>query len=218
MRYWPMLGAVLAVVGYALLSHGLMLHAPGHAWAVVALFGPMLAAITTVAWQRRHGPSLLACAVLLCTLGWVVRHGGVDDLSRLYVLQHAGIHLVFGWVFAMTLRPRSQPIITLVALRIHGSLGQTELHYTRRLTGFWVLYFGTMVVASLTLYAFAPWAWWSSFANLVTPLSLATLLLGEHALRYRLHPEFKRATLRQTMQAWRSAQGARTAPHQPLHP
>ena len=34
---------------------------------------------------------------------------------------------------------------------------------------------------------------WSLLANLLTPAVVAALFVGEHLLRYRLHPEFERA-------------------------
>ena len=53
-----------------------------------------------------------------------------------------------------------------------------------------------MAALSLALYALAPFAAWAAFANLVTPLAMVLMFVGEYLLRYRLHPEFERATLR----------------------
>ena len=40
------------------------------------------------------------------------------------------------------------------------------------------------------------------FANLLTPLAMVLMFVGEYLLRYRLHPEFERATLAQAMRAY----------------
>ena len=37
---------------------------------------------------------------------------------------------------------------------------------------------------------------WAVFANLLTPLALVAMFVGEYLLRYRLHPEFERASAR----------------------
>ena len=47
------------------------------------------------------------------------------------------------------------------------------------------------------------------FANLVTPLAMVLMFVGEYLLRYRLHPEFERATLAQAVRAYRRPR----APH-----
>ena len=40
------------------------------------------------------------------------------------------------------------------------------------------------------------------FANLLTPLAMLVMFVGEYLLRYRLHPEFERATLAQAVRAY----------------
>lgn len=211
MPYWRPIGAALAVLAYALFSHWLMLYAVSEPWAVAALFGPLLVVVFGVAARRRHAPSLLACAALVLVLVIVVARGGVDEVSRLYLLQHAGIHLALGWTFAVTLRPGSTALISALAAQVHGPLSTVMQAYTRRLTMIWVGYFLGMVVASLTLYTFAPWSWWSAFANLFTPFSAVAFFVAEHALRYRLHPEFERASLTQALRAYREAVAAKEA-------
>ena len=48
----------------------------------------------------------------------------------------------------------------------------------------------------------APFAAWALFANLLTPLAVVLMFVGEFLLRYRLHPEFERATLADAMTAY----------------
>ena len=52
-----------------------------------------------------------------------------------------------------------------------------------------------MAAISIGLFLFAPFDAWALFANLLTPLAMVLLFVGEFLLRYRLHPEFERATL-----------------------
>jgi uncharacterized membrane protein len=192
-----------AVLAYALASYALMAHAPGHPWAVAALFGPLLLAVTAAGWHRRHLPTLLVCAGVAALLAAVVARGGVRDLHRLYLLQHAGIHLALGWGFAVSLRRGTTPLITMLAERVHERLTPDMRAYTRVLTLAWAAYFGAMVLLSVAVYALAPWRWWSFFATLVTPASAVAFFVGEHLWRYRRHPEFERASLGAAWQAYR---------------
>ncbi len=205
MPRWPLLGAVLALAGYALISHWLMVHAAQEPWAVAALLGPMLLVAAAVALRQRHVAALLACTVAAALLAWLVVSGGLHSVDRLYLLQHAAIHATLGIVFGITLRRGATPLISALAEQVQGPLPAGVLRYTRRLTAVWVGYFFGMVALSVALYLLAPWWWWSLYANLLTPLAAVALFLGEHLLRYRLHPEFQRVTLAQAVQAYRSA-------------
>jgi uncharacterized membrane protein len=74
--------------------------------------------------------------------------------------------------------------------------------YSRKVTLVWTGYFVAMATLSMVLYALAPFDVWAAFANLVTPLALVAMFVGEYLLRYRLHPEFERATLAQAVRAY----------------
>jgi uncharacterized membrane protein len=204
MPSWRALAVALALAGYALLSHVLMVVAADRPWAVLVLLGPLLLGVSALALQQRHLPSLLACMVAACGLwAYVSAHEGLHRIEHLYVLQHAGIHFALGFVFAITLRHGATPLISAFALRVHRTVTPELLQYTRQVTWAWSLYFAAMVALSLALFVATPWWWWSVFANLVTPVAAASLFVGEHLLRYRLHPEFERVTLAQALQAYR---------------
>ena len=198
---------VAALVVYALLSNWLMVHAADHAWTVGLLFGPLLLALGAMGWRKRQPWTWGACAVLLAVLALVVWRGGVVNAQRLYVLQHAALHVAMGWGFAMTLRGTEKPLITALAEVVHGRLGQpfsAELaRYTRAVTVLWVGYFVAMVAISLVLYAWAPWAAWSLFCTVLTPISVAVLFVAEHLWREWRHPEFPRVSMQAIVQAYR---------------
>ncbi len=195
--------AALGVAAYAAASYWLMLHAAAQPWAVAAIIGPLLLTAATAAWHRRHMPSLLLCAVAAAVVAVLTARGSLRDVHRLYVLQYVAIHLSLGGLFAFTLRPGATPLITRLASWVHDALSPPMRAYTVRLTWAWVLYFAVMAAAGLAVYLLAPWSWWSLFANLLTPLALAAFFAGEHLLRYRLHPEFERASMRMALHAFR---------------
>jgi uncharacterized membrane protein len=213
MHGWRIAAAGAALVAYALASHWLMVHAANAPWAVAALFGPLLLAVGGVGWARKQWLTLAACSVLVLVLGVIVARGGVQDMQRMYVLQHGAIHLTLAWSFAITLRSGSTPFITALARGLHTRLGQDFTpamhHYTGRLTAVWVVYFLGMTAVSALLFWLAPWDRWSVFCNIVTPLAAGAMFVGEHLLRYRLHPEFARITLRAAFEAYQhSGRGA----------
>ena len=203
---WRLAAAVAGLAAYAVLSHALMVYAAREPWAVAVLFGPLVAALAAAAWQRRQPLLLALCAGGVAVLAVVVWRGGVNDVNRMYVLQHAGIHAALACGFGLTLRQGGTPLITALARSMHQRLGHgfsNEMaDYTRWVTGLWTAYFCAMVLLSLAIYALAPWPWWSAFANLFTPLSAAALMMGEHIQRYRRHPHFDRVALRSAIAAY----------------
>jgi uncharacterized membrane protein len=61
---------------------------------------------------------------------------------------------------------------------------------------------------SVVLFLVAPFDLWATFANFGTPVSMAVLFIGEYLLRYRLHPEFERATLAAAVRAYSRREAA----------
>jgi uncharacterized membrane protein len=201
---------LLAGVSYACVSHWMMLYHAAEPWAVVVLLGPLWLTALGLAGSR-FGRWGLALAGLAGVGGFaLVLLGEAGDPNRLYVLQHAGINaLLCGW-FGGTLRGDRLSLIGEFAQRVHP-LSPAMRIYTAQVTRVWTLYFGLMVVASLAVYASLSFAAWSVLANLLTPLLVAGLFVGEHLMRYRLHPEFERTRLIDAVRAFYGAPADPTA-------
>lgn len=196
------LALVLAgAAAYAGACHLLMVYAAASAWAVLVVLGPLLFAAGAVAARERHWGLLALVAAATAGCLWIVRSGGIGDPTRLYLAQHVGMHLAMGGAFAATLR---QPLsmIGRFASRIHA-LTPDMVAYTRRVTQVWVGYFFSMAALSLAVHAWASLEAWSVLANLVTPVLITSLFLGEFALRYRINPGFERMSLGATLRAVR---------------
>jgi uncharacterized membrane protein len=191
-------------LGYGALSTWAMTHAPDRPWTVAVLFGPLVAGLAIEGWLRRHAVSLAASAALALGLALVVARGGVGELSRLYVLQHACVHAALAWCFGRTLRAGATPLITAMAERVHTVFTPTMREYTRGLTLVWAVYFVAMIALSLAVYAFAPWSWWSLFCNVFTPAAAVGLFFGERVLRHWRHPEFERVSIAQALRAFQT--------------
>jgi uncharacterized membrane protein len=194
----------LGAVGlYALLSHWLMLHAADAPWAVAAIFGPLLLPCLAFAWRRGNVPVAALTLAALTALVFIVAAGGLGDVKRLYLAQHAGVHLALGLSFAASLRGPGLPLISQVARRVHGGrMDAGLLAYTAALTRVWVGYFLGMAAASVIVFVWGSWDAWSLLANLLTPAAIALLFAGEHWLRYRLHPEFERVSIADAVRAF----------------
>lgn len=191
---------LLAVALYAVLSHFLMVYAASEPWAVAALFGPLLVPCLALAWRRRQ-PLLIAASMLAAlALVLIVARGGLGDVKRLYLLQHAGTHLALGLVFLASLLGDGPSLITQMARRVHALSPAMEA-YTVQVTRLWVAYFFAMVVLSVGVYTLLPWGAWSLLANVLTPVIIGLVFVGEHWARYRLHPEFDRMTLAEMIRA-----------------
>ncbi|MEO8836977.1 MAG: hypothetical protein ABI364_09590 [Caldimonas sp.] len=201
--------AGVATVAYVLGSHWLMTRAPASASAALVVVGPMLVLAAWLAWQR--GQRLVAALAALATFAlarqaWL---GGSLAPGSIYVAQHVAIHVLLAIVFGLTLQRGRESLVTALARRVHGRLTPDMEAYSRRVTLAWTIYFLAMATLSLALFAWAPFDVWAAFANLATPVAMLAMFVGEYLLRYRLHPEFERATLGQALRAYAD----RNAPH-----
>ena len=190
-------------------SHWLMTSEPSSAWNAALVVGPMLGLAAWLAWQR--GRRLLGLVAALATAALVVHgwRGGALPAGSIYVGQHVAIHVLLAFVFGLTLQAGREPLVTALARRVHGGVTPAMAMYSRKVTVAWTGYFLAMAALSLALFAFASFALWATFANLLTPLAIVAMFVGEYLLRYRLHPEFERATLAQAMRAYAD----RATPH-----
>jgi uncharacterized membrane protein len=192
----------VATVAYVLGSHWVMTAAPASPWNAVAVVGPMLAGAAGLAWQRQQRTIAALGALAIAALVVQAWRGGGLAAESIYVGQHVSIHLLLALVFGLTLQAGREPLITALARRIHASLTPAMERYSRKVTLAWTVYFVAMAALSLALFAWAPFAFWATFANLLTPFIMASMFVGEYVLRYRLHPEFERATLAQAVRTY----------------
>ena len=194
MSQWRLALFLVAGLAYAGLSHWMMLYHATAPWALAALFAPLWLAVLGLGASRFGTAGALGVIVLGALLVYAVAHGDAGDPNRLYVLQHVGINAVLCAWFASTLRPGRLSLIGDFAQRIHPLSPEMRL-YTAKVTGVWAGYFAVMAVVSVGIYLSLPFSAWSLLANVLTPLCVAALFMGEHFMRYRLHPEFERSRL-----------------------
>lgn len=207
---------VLVGAAYMAATHWLMTSAPASDWNAVIVVGPMLALAALVSWQRRLRITALVAAAATAALVANAWQGGGLAPNSLYVAQHVVVHGLLAFMFGATLQAGREPLITALARRVHGSVSADMAAYARKVTLAWTLYFLAMAALSLLLHAATPFDVWAVFANIATPVAMISMFVGEFVLRYRLHPEFERATLTQAIAAY-SQRSTAAEPPLPRH-
>jgi uncharacterized membrane protein len=205
------LAIVVLALGYPIASHFVMLGAGDSALALAFVVGPFVVLGLAGLWRAAHRVLALAGFAVVALLGALVFVQDGLSPQWLYLGQHAGVHVALGTWFGSTLAAGRQPLISALASRLHGGLTPALAVYTRRVTVAWTAYFFGMAALSIEMFLAATFAHWSVLANLVTPVAIGTLFVGEYLLRYRLHPEFERVTMASAVRAWRTQRDALSA-------
>lgn len=87
-------------------------------------------------------------------------------------------------VFARTLAPGREPLVTTIARLVRGApLDPRMQDYTRSVTFTWSLYFASMAMICLALAAFAPLHVWSLFTNVLVWPAVGLLFMIEYGYR-----------------------------------
>jgi uncharacterized membrane protein len=108
-------------------------------------------------------------------------------------------------LFARTLLPGREPMISWFARLERGNLEADLVTYTRRLTWLWVVFFVVMAGIAGALAAFgsgAAWAWYAGVANY---LLVGALLIGEYVYRCRRFAHYHHLTPREYWHVVRAA-------------
>ncbi len=121
--------------------------------------------------------------------GALMATGG--GIYALYVPPLALLALAFSG-FAQSLADGRTPLVTQMALTIHGELSPQLLHHTRRVTQLWALNLAAMFVLALVLSITGPRTVWSLFTNLINYLWMGAIFAGEYAYRRWRFPEHDR--------------------------
>ena len=93
------------------------------------------------------------------------------------------INLLLLVVFAKTLLPGNEPLITQLCRLERGEIPPELVSYTRRLTWVWTTFFTALVIESVLLPAYASIEVWSLFTNILNYLFIVALFVGEYFYR-----------------------------------
>jgi len=150
--------------------------------------------------SRQGWIGLLALGAVAFVGWWAWRAAGASP-TIVYPLTHVSVYLFLLWYFGRTLRPGNEALITRLATYVHGALPDEIKGYTRRATWAWCLFFAGMALVSVLLFALAPLATWSLFANVLNLPLVAAMYLGEYAYRRLRYPDFTHASIATVIRA-----------------
>jgi uncharacterized membrane protein len=192
---------LLAGAGYQFLLHAAV---TGELPETARLGVRLLPLLALAAWAalraRRKAPWFCALLATAGALWWLDRQPAESVLA--YGLPHAAVYLFLLGFFARTLAAGRTPLVTQLALRVHGTLPPRIVAYTRAVTIAWCLFFAAQVLASALLYLFASrslWAWYITALHF--PLVILMFVL-EYAVRRWRFPDHPTTSVLRTMQVF----------------
>lgn len=183
------LGAAAAVTAIPPLAYHALVVAQGASTLVVALGWLATAAcVLIIARVAGAGARWIAFALAVVATAWLATRG--TSLGA-YVAPVAS-WLVLLLVFARTLRPGREPLVSAIARICHDSpLDPAMARYTRTVTAAWAVLFATVAAALAVSAAVLPLATWSLIANVgALPLVIVAFAV-EYTVRRRRFPDFE---------------------------
>jgi uncharacterized membrane protein len=179
---------VLVLVVAPLAAHAALVMHRGAAIAatLIAVQAALITWIGSAALAQRTLRIGAAAAVFVLVL---VLYRFADNGALVTVaVPHAMAYLTLLVVFAASLRPGREAIVTLLARKARGKLPSRTLRYTRRVTWAWCWFFVAQLTGSLLLLLFAPHTLFSLFVNLCNLPLVGVMLCTEYVYRQWRYP------------------------------
>ncbi|NDU87896.1 MAG: hypothetical protein G3I09_06945 [Ferrovum sp.] len=175
------------------------------ALAILVGLAPFGITALVASWKAKAKfPLLLLCAVCILTLALNLENLR-NHVAWLYFIQHAGTMIFLGITFGSTLgNGHASALCSRIASFIMPkTLGPEYLFYTWKVTLAWTIYFWICAATSIVLFFFSSIDIWSVFADLVTPLTLGAMFLGEHFIRTHCMPDAPHISILAIIHAYR---------------
>ena len=163
------------------------------AWTMAAL---MVVDALVVALLARTLGALRTLLLLVLLFGAVV----LTRQQSIVALPSLLLYLSLAGAFAWTLRRGQEPLIVRIARASYPQeVTPAFERYLRGLTAAWALFFAGSAVLTVLLSLYAPFAWWSLFANILSWVAMLSMFIGEFLLRRWLRPDLPAHTPLQTL-------------------
>ena len=127
-----------------------------------------------------------ACGVVFLVVFFLARFASGGPVVASAV-PHALAYLALLAIFAASLRPGQEPVVTSLARKSRGPLQAEIVCYTRRVTWIWCWFFLAQLLASLVLLLFASPELWSTFVNVCNLPLIGVVFCSEYAYRQWRH-------------------------------
>jgi len=199
---WGLLGAVGAI--YLAVGYFAAISSSPPLIALLVGLAPLLATALAAAWHSRfRWAMLLACAAGLVLLGLNLERLRTH-VALFYFVQHVGAMGLLGLSFGGTLWGAHHEALCsrIATLMIPEPLDADYLRYTWQVTLAWTLFFIGCGLLSVVLFVAGPIAWWSLFANVLTPIGVGAMFVIEYLVRLRVLPHQPPMSIVQTIRAY----------------
>jgi uncharacterized membrane protein len=171
------LGAVCAAV---------VLARPQYA-VVMACVALAFASLRLPRWRRTAFAIFLLVPLLLL-------FGVTQIVAPLRFVPPVVLNVALATLFATTLRPGREPLISTFARMERGTLTLDLAGYTRHLTQVWVAFFIVAALVCALLAFAAPEVVWTWFVTVGNQIAVAILFLGEFWYRRLRFPQYRHAS------------------------
>src|SRR4029077_5051200 len=146
------LGAAAAVIGYAGATHWAVAYGHADTLGIALALAPVLVGLIWLSARTRQ-PIWVKLSAAAAGLGLVVlatRHATLA-VHLLYPLPSIVVYGGLLWIFARTLAPGREALVTRLARQVHGTLPDDITAYTRQVTWAWCVFFTAMGLTSVLL-------------------------------------------------------------------
>ena len=179
-----------------LIAYPLMVH------LAILLDLPLLRAVAVVAlasgifYSSLRNANKLAWLLLLTVPVLMFFLVGSRYTFFLFYLPPIVVPLLVGWGFIRTLLPGQIPLVTAIGENSRGPLSPDMVVYTRHVTEIWSIFLLALGCAGLLLPIFGSLKMWSLFTNIISPILISLLFVGEYLYRKNKfrdhdHPSFR---------------------------
>jgi len=195
------------VIAYPVLAHYSTATSAANSFPAFGLTVSLAPVLAIAAWLAWRSPwrfaTLVLCAAAGCLL-WLYRDTLAQHFGWVYFIQHAGIYVLLGAAFGLSLGRGQAPLCTRFAQALRGSLSPEVARYTRQVTLAWTLLFLGISLMSALLFLFSSIAVWSVFANFLSLPLIALMFVVEHLVRRRRLPDLEQHGIMDSILAFRN--------------
>ncbi|WP_172600403.1 septation protein IspZ [Sulfurivermis fontis] len=161
----------------------------------------VLAAIAGLQAGNRTDGFRILPALLAMTLVLSVALLLADNKYILLLWPPLLIYFGLAALFAVSLLPGRQPLVTRIATLLDGALDEAALRYTRRVTLVWALFLTVLGLISIVLACCGTREAWSLYTNLLGYLLILAFFAVEFLWRRRCLPQLPRRSFTAFMAA-----------------
>ena len=177
------------IILYPIIVHAsVIMEKPQYGVIYLLLVITFLLAERSKSWLR----ILLLVIVPLC-IYWIVSDP-IIAVAALYLFPVL-VCILFFTLFVRTLRAGEIPLVTRMALLVHGDIDEYSRKYTRTLTKVWAAFFMFLALECTLLAVFASFEIWSLFTNIINYLFVILVFIADFLFRKKLLPSWHNATL-----------------------